>query len=396
MRALRKDGFGGLCEDEPKEEEEESAQRVGTAVASVFLLGLLGFIIDWFNLSLGQIPMAALALFLAFVFCGVLFSKTPQITVTLVVLAWLATAITQYIADGWDDVLTTHGLPIVAVAVIYWLVRGRRLTTAVQGIPWLFPVALIVIFIPLFSADVWQAANDLRDQDAGLILIVGALSITPVLLMLRSQLHNSVEAVFRARADALAGSREAPEQSTLQQLRPVIDKASAFLISQGPLLNDLRSSLRQPSPADYAPVAAALVGPSFKKQITLRLLPLVLAVVTIMALYIYTLAWAAIPISTSSGWVGSDISTETIHLLGVAITFPTGPYLGVAGLLGVIASAVFLAFVLTEERYSTALADALVHEPVQGCLALAIPYLWLREHEHDSSQLSLGSSASPA
>jgi hypothetical protein len=68
-----------------------------------------------------------------------------------------------------------------------------------------------------------------------------------------------------------------------------------------------------------------------------------------------------------------------VHILGVTAWFPGGIYIRVVVLLGVIATATFLAFAVLEERFSTALGDALLRLPADRMLGLALPYLALRE-----------------
>ena len=56
-----------------------------------------------------------------------------------------------------------------------------------------------------------------------------------------------------------------------------------------------------------------------------------------------------------------------------------GGYFRLVAMLGILATAIFLAFALLEERFSTALGDALLRLPADRLLALALPYLALRE-----------------
>lgn len=52
-----------------------------------------------------------------------------------------------------------------------------------------------------------------------------------------------------------------------------------------------------------------------------------------------------------------------------------------AALLGIIATAVLLAFVLTEEHYRTNLTDAVLRSPLRDGLEMALPYEALRAAE---------------
>ncbi len=377
-RALRKHGYGDVCPSDGGEDDEKT-QSQGMLLFLICLVPTLIFSIDLFHSWWAPIAvLVGLMLFAAAT------SRDPRIAVTLIIALWLGTGIAQVAGPGLEALALTHGLPILVLTSLYWLLRGRRLATVARGIPLLFPVALIVIFLPLFSADLWEAADDLEPW---LIGVVAGLAVIPVLFMLRYQLLRLVEAVFLARAEDIENATR-PVEETLKDLRGVLDKAEVAVLERGPLLDYLEKALRPDHPSEYAPATAALVTPSFKKQITQRLLSLVIAVATITALYVYVLAWTAIPVATVSDWTGSSPPTADFTLIWWEITAPTGVFLVVAALLGVIATAVFLAFVVTEERYSTALADALVHEPVGECLVLAVPYLWLEEHEDELAEVS--------
>jgi hypothetical protein len=123
-------------------------------------------------------------------------------------------------------------------------------------------------------------------------------------------------------------------------------------------------------------LAAELRRP-FRRQTVLRLARLVVGTSAFFASFVYLLAWAAIPIATSAGWVGHPITTETVGLAGVDVVVPIGPYVSVAVLLALVATAAFLAFALTEDRYSTALSDLVLRQPAEACLRLSVPYVAL-------------------
>lgn len=113
---------------------------------------------------------------------------------------------------------------------------------------------------------------------------------------------------------------------------------------------------------------------SFRRRAVWRLLRFLLGIVFFFALFVYTLAWAAIPIATAEGWTHNPVSSAQIDFAGITATLPTFPYITVALLLAVVASAALIAFAITEDRYSTAFNEVLVSRPAQECLALAAPY----------------------
>jgi hypothetical protein len=56
-----------------------------------------------------------------------------------------------------------------------------------------------------------------------------------------------------------------------------------------------------------------------------------------------------------------------------------GPFLSLAALMGLAATATFLSFALIEDRFAKALAGALLQDPTDRFLVLALPYVSLWE-----------------
>jgi apolipoprotein N-acyltransferase len=108
-----------------------------------------------------------------------------------------------------------------------------------------------------------------------------------------------------------------------------------------------------------------------------------LGIAIAVAAFIYILAMASVPMETAQQWAGSPIPTGDVSLAAIDITLPLGPYLMVPALLAVIATAVFLAFVLTEDRYSVTLYDTLVYESARHWILLGVPYSRVRERWGD-------------
>jgi hypothetical protein len=372
VQTLRDSGFGEICSNEPQTPEKTS-DGLGAALISTFVITLSIVAAQQFNLSFALAVVVAGAIL---VFLTAVAAIDARISTALLISAWIITGLTQLFGSNLEALAVSHGLPLVLTFTLYWLFRGRLAATA-KSMPLLFPIVLIFIFIPLFSADLWRDASRLNPY---MMTAVAGLSILPVLLMLRSRLHGSIESVFQVQAKRLETEDE-PENTTIKETQTAIGKEGSWLVERGPLLSLIRKSFDPPYASEYASVAGALMATSFKKRITLRLFPLVIAVVTALSAYIYCLAWAAVPIATASEWTNGPVSTESVSLLNQTVHLPTGVYLQGAALLGIVAASVFFAFVLTDDRYSTSLADTLVHEPVKKCLLLAAPYLALVEDQ---------------
>jgi hypothetical protein len=58
---------------------------------------------------------------------------------------------------------------------------------------------------------------------------------------------------------------------------------------------------------------------------------------------------------------------------------PVGPYLNASVLLGILATAIFFAFVVTdEEKYASTLTDLVVRKPLRRAALFALPYTAIR------------------
>ena len=91
-----------------------------------------------------------------------------------------------------------------------------------------------------------------------------------------------------------------------------------------------------------------------------------------MSFYIYLLAWTMVSGVTASGWLGKAIPYKTMPLIG---SVPVGPYIQVSVLMGILATAIFFAFVITdEERYVATLSDLVIYGPLRRGVSFALPY----------------------
>ena len=92
----------------------------------------------------------------------------------------------------------------------------------------------------------------------------------------------------------------------------------------------------------------------------------------------FLLAWALVDIRVAEKWLERPFPTELVHLPTGDLVIPTGPYVGMAALLSVLATAVLIAYVITEERYGEELSTNLVRQPLEQSLACALPYQAVR------------------
>lgn len=105
-------------------------------------------------------------------------------------------------------------------------------------------------------------------------------------------------------------------------------------------------------------------------------MPLTLGLGICVTFYIYLVAWALVPVGTVEGWLHRSVDHETVALLG---DLPVGPYLNASVLLGILATAIFSAFVVTdEEKYASTLTDLVVKKPLRRAALFALPYTAVR------------------
>jgi hypothetical protein len=107
---------------------------------------------------------------------------------------------------------------------------------------------------------------------------------------------------------------------------------------------------------------------------------------TLLTGYIYALLAVTVPHDVAEDWAQTSIGTGSLG----PIQFPAGAYVAMAILLGIFATAIFLAFVLTEERIAAAMTEALLRDPIDRFVLLAIPFTALTEWAiTNQEQLSL-------
>jgi hypothetical protein len=117
--------------------------------------------------------------------------------------------------------------------------------------------------------------------------------------------------------------------------------------------------------------------PTAGRQLFRRLASTIIGLAVAVFAYIYLLAWVFVSVATATEWTGEDISTARLDLVVASIHAPGDTYLVVVGLLSIIATAVLLAFSLTEEHYAEDLTGALL-KPIRPSMPLALVYAELR------------------
>ncbi len=363
VAGLRSERLGVLCKDEPGR-YELGGERLSQALMSFFALGDLLF------LASGELLAPLLGTIGFFVIVIILAARvSPTVGALAIVLFWLASGAYQLLAIGLAALAATHGLPaLVVVAVI----AALRIARFVRGVPLLLPVVLVILFAPLLTADLWQLAADLGAHE---LAYVFCLTILPFLLVLAPQLWRNARSAFLRAAEAVE-----EDEAALAEAAAALEKAARDddpdLPERERLLVIIKECFSSEAIEREAPEIQQRISRLLGRRLLFSLVPLTLGLGLCVTLYIYLVAWAMIPIGTVEGWIGAHVTHETLPLLG---DVPTGPYLPASVLLGTLATAIFFAFVITdEETYATALTDLLVRKPLRRAALFALPYSTVR------------------
>jgi hypothetical protein len=208
------------------------------------------------------------------------------------------------------------------------------------------------------------------------LLIVGIFSVGLLFIVVRLQLGSEVENMVEQRAEHLSDMSERSEMTRTQVIVVTGEDGSALL--EG--IPDAKIEESWPTAGEeYAPYLQAAAGGILQSPLTGRLAITVGVVGALLTAYVYLLCSAVVPAGLASDWTGAVAPAVELHLLGGTVTLHGGAFLNLAALLGLAATATFLSFALVEERFAKALTDALLREPTDRFLALALPYVRLWE-----------------
>ncbi len=364
---------------------------VGSAIGVLWDRSLL----VWVFLSVGVlIGTFALAALLARVF-GISPVRTGEATPGTLTLLWIAAAVVVGLSRG-KALAWTHGIPL-ALALLMALVfrtlalrEARDVALALGGVvrsaPYVAPVVLLVVLLPALTEDVWQLAATAK---AGNMVGAAALSVGVLLLLVRRQLRGEFEPALATRCRLLAEQDDAGEQ-TRAALLVASDQEVEQLIRELP--PEQLEDAWPVSGDEYAPYLAAAEGPILRRPLTARLLITTAVIGLLLMGYVYALLAATVPPDLAAGWTAAPVPDHKVSLLGLGVRLPGGTYVALAALLGIFATAIFLAFVVTEDRVAAAVTQSLLREPIDRFLVLALPFAslveWALENGYDIESLS--------
>jgi hypothetical protein len=232
---------------------------------------------------------------------------------------------------------------------------------------------LIVLVTPMLSGDLWRAADNLQPEG---LLPVAALTVLPLFTIFLRRIRLELPTTLKEAAAEVANDSNSKliaadrlvrlvDDEKWTQIRGRVERELSPLFSRG-----FDSQLQEA-------VVSGLTKP-LGRQLIGRAATTLLGLGIAVTVYLYLLAWALIEKSVAAGWLNERVPVREIDAVIGDFAIPVGPYLLVSGLLGVIATAVLLAFVATEERYARELSTALLRQPLAEGLAVALPYQALR------------------
>jgi hypothetical protein len=360
---LRSERLGVLCKDEPGR-HELSSERLSQGFMSFFALG------DVLFLASGAVLPPLLGVIGFFVVVVAIAAwVSPGAGALVVLLLWGGSALHQLLDGGFSQLAATHLLPALAVLAV---VAGARIARFVRGVPLLLPVVLVVLFAPLLTADLWQVADDLKPRE---LVFVFSLSVVPFILVLTPQLRRSARSAFLRAAEEMDGDPGAAEEAA-DWLKKVARDSDPDLPEQKQVVEILAPYFASSAVALEAPEIQERLAKTLGRRLLLTLVPLTLGLGICITFYIYLVAWALVPMGTVQGWLHQAVPYETVPLLG---DLPVGPYIEASVLLGTLATAIFFAFVVTdEEKYASTLTDLVVRKPLRRAALFALPHSAIR------------------
>ena len=331
-------------------------------VTWAFMLGVIFSVADWTNATRwGAVGITAAALLFLALFA---YRFGSRVGAVLIAALWSVAVVAQ-LQQSDHGVAVTIGLPFVLTAIAVAVLRPRRIGAIVRSSPLVLPVALSVLVIPLFTADLWNVVTGLH---VGNLMLVAGLTVLPLLFSVRRRLSREV-------GPALQDAREAIDADLARTaLEGRLTKLLDEFQRPGAEAEIHRLLTRFWIPFDATLAAKEAIDP-LRRQLGRNLFVSATGLMIVASCYMGALAWALVPVANAQAWTGHDVDDARIELLGITAHVPLGPYVVVASLLGLLATAVMLASVAMSEDYARRLAEALLRQPAETALATVVPYL---------------------
>lgn len=312
-------------------------------------------------------------------------SQAQAIGGTLIVaclVGWPVTLVVLANSHRSSDIWATHLVPVALALVTGLLTRRLPLRDAqdvalamsgvVRGAPLLAPLVLVFLFLPALNSDVWLVGDKLSQ---GRVIGVLALSVGVLLMVVRSQLRGELRTVLAQRARQLCGTQDRGEATRRAAVRASEPTAVPLVES---FTDEALDGYWPQEGEEYVPFLDASERDVLLTPLAVRLVLTTIVIGAVLTAYIYLLTVVTVPTSVAHVWLSHVVRLQRVHVL-FTLWLPFGPYLRVASMLGTVATATFLGFVMIDDRFAAALTDALLGAPVDRFLVLALPYVALAE-----------------
>ncbi len=295
-----------------------------------------------------------------------------------VVIAWITVLVILLVLHP-DRVGYAYLLPILVFLVLLAMLPARfplrdeydvahAFGGVVRSAPLLGPVLLGLFAIALFNSSLWLAGNEMG---VGRIALVVVLTLGILLPVVRAQLRNRLGHVLRQYATRFEDSHDERSAGLMREILLAAPDAKTEEIKQ--CVDTVVQDHWPEQPENLVPELETSERKILLAPVTIRLVLTALLVGLIVLIYVYVLAWVAVPPDVATSWTG-DTSPQ-LHVNFVAsFAVPGLPYLRACLLLSLIATAGFLGSATLDERVSAPLTDAILGAPVSRFLVLALPY----------------------
>ncbi|MEV6634384.1 hypothetical protein AB0M54_26915 [Actinoplanes sp. NPDC051470] len=380
-RALRAQGFGEVCKDEPK-----TSGRLANVLSQNLLLSILSGLVLFSSVRLGWDFWTTAAAIFASLVLLVLAVMAKGCTNLLGYLAYMATwiAIGLYllIDRDYDTLFITHFLPFLVIAGIRWAARAIRFTVHV---PFFIPITLLLVLLPLISEDPWRMAV----ASGWRIVLLAALTLIPLSIYLLVRLRRLDVATVLLNVVETLNARDLPVHDAWKRLAKNLNKPAENIDSDAAIAR-LADAFDADSDVttDRLTRAVAVMAKRFRRIASARVISILAGVWIAVTALLYLLALVIMPQSLATDWSKSGIGRINGDFFVWEISFVTGPYLHVAFLLGTIAAVGFAGFVLTEEKYFEGFTKGAIGQPAEQYLILVLPYLALVDEESKNANES--------
>jgi hypothetical protein len=365
--ALTQRGHSAIVHEASNPYTKPTSERLSKMFGAMVLWGFGFGVAAYLGIPLLLCPLGVVG---AIVLMAVLMKASGDSSAVplIMTVAWLLVGVLEATDGRFEALAIAYLVPIFLFATYAIATRALRLRDAqdvalavggvIRAAPLIAPVVLLVLFLPALSADVWQVADRL---DLTSLLVTGLLSVGLLLVVVRLQIGSQIERVLSQRSEQLSEDAGRAELTRDQAKAVLADDGLAIL--EG-IDDDGLDACWPNAGEEYAPFLSAAEGSVLQDPLTARLVLTVIAVGLLLSLYIYLLCSTVVSADIASQWTESTVPSKEISLAGLSVRFHGGPFLQLSALLGIAATATFLSFALLEERFATALTDALLRDPI--------------------------------